>query len=722
MPYFESDPHKNKKDLQKAIQNVAEKELSIEEQLAALEAKKLELLEAKKKKDEEDERKRKEEEAKKPLTINVKLYGNNTITVKPKGGTREDLGGAMNTVPSSRWDTYSQSYYLDLRYYDALTKALSLLDNIKVEITEKDYETIEYLIRGPDVWVKLTEKDLTVKLKPFILAYHVFKQSANVAILNHNDHLYHVPKNEAGKLLLDLPTNAKWEPDALKLAQDDLELRKKIDEIALAQDAPEYDLALKNGDHPRPFQRVGVKFGMFSKERFGAVKVLIADETGLGKSLQGEMIAHFLDAKKVAVVCPATVKENWRRDIMKFFGVNSRIMSGINPTNIDMLNMLDENTKFYIFNFDILARPVVEKNQDKDGVIVEGAERYLWIEAINNLGFDLVIIDEAHRIKNLDAARTKAIRKLKIPNVVGLTATPVLNRPGELWSFFNLVAPDIFNSYEGFVRRYTDGKNSAKNVPELRNLLKPYMIRRVKKDVQKDLPPIVRETHFYEMTKAEEVNYRKLMNDILIDLKTGEDKGFINNILTKILRVKQYLSILKTSEVAEFVKELYDETTDETDYRKVLIGSQFVDPILDLTKHLGGEILYITGEHDVAERQRIVDEFQSNDRIHFLAGTYQTISEGLNITEAGHVVHLDFFWTPATHIQFEGRAYGRLSDSHSIISHYYAVQNSLDDWLQGILLEKTEMFEQTIEGVNTARVEESSIISQLFKAIKEGKI
>lgn len=684
----------------------------IEAQIAELQKKKEELL-------------KKKEEL--PLTVTVDKYDTHMLKIKTSKYD-EQYVAKMRTIPSRRWDWSNEWDTIEINDYTTWIEHVRNTPNITINYNKDVLEYIHYYLYGNHLEVSLAEKDAVCKLHPKQNHYTLFGNLyPTIAIQHRNDWLYHIPKNELHRLLVILndyqyPDKIHWEKDALDLATKDLEGRQRADEIALAEDAPEYDIDL-NGHHLRPFQRVGAKFGIETKNTIGNgnIRVLIADEMGLGKTWQAIAIAELSQFKRIAVICPASVKENWRREIERLTQDRARIMVGTNPNNMDLQDILLATNRYFIFNYDILARPIKETKQTETQI--EQSLTYLWIKSINSLMFDAVILDEAHKCKNIDAARTKAVLRLKVPNLILLTGTPVLNRPLELWPGLHLLSPDIFNNQDGFKRRYTDGNYGVRNLPELRNVLRPYMIRRTKTDVMKELPPIIRTTQYVEMTPKQRELYTKVLNSILIDLESGEERGSINHILVKILRLKQYLSYIKAEAVAEFAIELFDQAEEEDRHKKVIVFSQFVPIVHKILRRLGNEARYIIGaEHKPEDRQLIVDEFQTDKRVQFLVATPQSTSEGLNITAAGHVVFCDFMWTPAVHHQAEGRAYGRLADAHTIESHYFAIQNSLDDWLRAILMQKLETIEAIVDGVQDARMQEGSIIKELIKALKSGEI
>lgn len=653
---------------------------------------------------------KKKAELEKPLVIQVIDW--NVHSVFSKADYRSDYLELKQKILGWHYDNYNARDVIPIKFYDIWKEELLKLPNVNFKISKHHEQAIEYQLRGPDVHIMLSEKGFKIKLKPGILSSDTFGyEMSSIAILNNNDNHYYIPLNEGGRLLLKLKDKGTWDEDARKAAEEDLEKRDKLNTIALSSYSEYGDVDL-NGNKLMPFQTVSVEFGRDTNWKF-----ITADEMGLGKTWQAIAQAVKAESKKIAVIVPASVKINWQREIKRLTGDDVYFCDGTQPSKVDLAIMGLGQYKWYLFNYDMLARPIKDKRDMESHITVR--ERYLWAEAINLTGFDHLILDEAHRCKNLDAGRTKAVRQIKLPRLSALTGTPILNRPHEMWPILNMIDPKAFPSYEGFISRYTNGKYGVKNVQELRELLAKYMIRRTKKDVMKDLPPVTRTTRFVELTAQQWEQYKTILDMIMIDLETGEEIGEINSILVKILRLKQFLSAAKSSTVADFAREIVDESEEDDKHKKVIIFSQFVDEVRKVGKLLGGESLTIIGSDDKPEdRQKIVDQFQTDDRINFLVCSTTAANEGLNITAAGHVIFLDFMWTPAAHQQAEGRAYGRLNDPHPIDAYYFAVSNTLDDWLQDVLLRKLSTYDAVIEGVNVTRMEEDSIIKEMFKYLR----
>jgi len=429
---------------------------------------------------------------------------------------------------------------------------------------------------------------------------------------------------------------------------------------------------------------------------------------------------------RMAVICPAAVKINWMREIERLTGIIPGVFSGSEPGVRDLERLvISKSDKICIFNYDILARvkETFKEVKDEHGNVFrqEVVKRYLWVDLINNSDFDTIAVDEAHYIKNTDSQRSVAVRMLKCPRVTFMTGTPVLNRPGELWPMLTMLAPDLFPSEERFLSRYTFNNKEAKNVEELRSLVKPYLLRRRKKDVMKDLPAIERITDYHEMSPKAWKLYEKILQGVYIALdawnpgQAGAEQR-VPNILAQIMRLKQVCAIDKLDRVAELATELYD-THENGGASKVIVFSQFKPIAHGIAKRLGQEAVVLTGDiNGEGERQKIVDQFQNDKSVHFLCGTWQVMGEGRNLTAAGYVIFSDLFWTPANHQQCEERCYGRVGDMHGATSYYVVVKDTIEDWIQDILARKLRVIEQVVEGYEGDR--SISIANELLSRMK----
>ncbi len=314
-----------------------------------------------------------------------------------------------------------------------------------------------------------------------------------------------------------------------------------------------------------------------------------------------------------------------------------------------------------------------------------------------------------------------------------LTGTPILNRPGELWPMLHVADSITFPSFETFKSQYTYDGKVVRNVDQLKELLKPLMIRRLKRDVIKELEPINRINSYFELSERSRKLYDKVLAGVFEILaewnpnQAGYEKK-TTHILAQIQRLKQVVAIDAVESTADLATQIYDSSPEEGAPNKVLIFSQFKATTYGIAKRLGHEALsfvsyngsgmsgFVTGDHNWQQAQ--IDQFQKDPNIHFLCVTEKTAKEGHNITAAHAVIFNDLFWTPAGHQQAEARAYGRISDLHTIDSYYRIGVNSISEKIMAILAAKLSIIEQVVEGVEASRAD-TSIVHELLASLKE---
>jgi SNF2 family DNA or RNA helicase len=260
-------------------------------------------------------------------------------------------------------------------------------------------------------------------------------------------------------------------------------------------------------------------------------------------------------------------------------------------------------------------------------------------------------------------------------------------------------------------------------VDELRQTLKSLMIRRLKKDVVKELPPKNRITHYHELSEGARELYKKVLEGIYIELDTwnpgapGSEKK-VASILVEIMRCKQVAALDKIDHTADLAVELHDSTEETNGHGKVIVFTQFVPIAHAIHRKLGNESVLITGELRPDHRMEVVDKFQNDPSVRFLVATWQTAGEGLNLQAAGYVLFNDLFWTPAHHEQCEDRAYGRLADPHPIDAYYIVAENTIEEWIEKLLAAKMAVIETVVEGMQVDRSQ--SVIKELMLKMKEG--
>lgn len=637
-----------------------------------------------------------------------------------KSTYREDFVNYLRTIPDRKWNGAENSIPIETwKSFEESTK--SNVQNVQFHET---YDPATY--KAPSSYiVSLAESSIHITLGPNQTG-HILRTlpGAESHYLKERTY-YSIPLTEAWRLvsLFEGILNVQYETDTLEFIETQLEQRKKLDEVVKSE---RVELGINlNGQTLRDFQTVGVRFAEVS-----GYNCLIADEMGLGKTPQALAALRLLDEKlgngaKYLIVCPAAVKANWGREFKKFLDAEPYELYGEFPSSVDAINLLKGDYKYYLINYDILSTMYIEKSEYKDeqGFMHNKSEtRMPWIELINMSNFKAVILDEAHKIKNVDAKRTRAVKELQIPHRILLTGSPMLNRPPELHPLISFINPRLVGPYETFVRRYTYDKKTARNVDELREILKPIMIRRVKKDVMKELPPINRINHIVELSSEARTRYNKVLDGFWSELDAWDGKPqSIQSILVQILRLKQVCAWDNIEKTADLALELSDSMKDaEEEFYKVLIFTQFVnDPecvngIRTRLADVGA--LSVTGQMHPGDRLGVIDRFQNEPDINFLICSIQAAGEGLNITKAGAVIFNDLMWTPASHHQAEGRAYGRISEPHSINSYYMICQNTIMEDIIELLAAKLAMFNEIIEGTEASR--DASVVMELISKLR----
>lgn len=452
--------------------------------------------------------------------------------------------------------------------------------------------------------------------------------------------------------------------------------------------------------------------------------VIIADVMGLGKTPQEiaicELALQSNPKAKFLFVVPATLKINTIRQIRKFTGKQPHVFFNAKPSEQDMEDILFGKEQYYIINYELLGRETEIEHKEYrniNGLYTNKENRYFWAELISMANFTIIGYDEAHKLKNVDSNRSKAARSIKHNSVMFLTGTPVINRPGELWPMLNIIDPITYASNERFIKQYTYDGKTARNVEELRELLKPIMIRRTKEDIYGDDLPLKRRIYEYsKLSEKAQYLYDKILAGIYIDL-AGVHVN-VTSILAQIIRLKQVCAIDSLDEVAEKAIEIYDGREKDAKHKKVILFTQFIGTAKKLQKLLGNESHLIMGLPNMSlnERMEIVDKFQKDD-VPFLVATTLAASEGLDITAAGTVLFADLLWTPAGHEQAEDRAYMRNNDPHGIDAYYFIKENTIMEWIKELLDLKEEVINETVNGVQSSR--DTSVANELIKRMRE---
>jgi SWI/SNF-related matrix-associated actin-dependent regulator 1 of chromatin subfamily A len=451
-------------------------------------------------------------------------------------------------------------------------------------------------------------------------------------------------------------------------------------------DLEKYNKVLaKQGKKLYKHQEEGIKFLL---SRNGCI---LADDMGLGKSIQSIIAALESGAKKILVVCPSSAKINWKREINTFCK-ETAIVEG---------KKWDE-AKFTIINFDIL------KNFH---TLVEGRRQLTEEEilALNrtlaNANFDLAIIDEAHNLKNNDSIRGKIIAELsvkhKIPKVWLLTGTPVANRPMDYFNLLKIIKSPLTENWKHFAVRYCGGKqffktlksgqkkqiwitDGASNLEELANKTKNIILRRMKTDVM-DMPDKVITPMYYELDTKGRRQYEELWEEYLEKrLLEGKKNGNLQKDLVELVLLRQFIAaqaIPYTIEMAESAIEMG---------RKVIIFTNFNEEQEILARHFGKIAVRHNGSMTTSAKQKSVDDFQTKDKVKVFIGNEKSAGVAITLTEATVVIFNSFDWVPGNNEQAEDRAY-RIGQKNDVNIYYQLFMDTISTRMWDILKNKTDI-------------------------------
>ena len=486
------------------------------------------------------------------------------------------------------------------------------------------------------------------------------------------------------------PLTSGWEATALALAWDfeiDPAVKAAIDadvygqnhreEMSSAADA-DIDIDGLGTAHPvtgetlalRPFQKAGVVYALEAKRCF------IADEMGLGKTVQSLAAVQGAKAYPVLVVCPASLKMNWEREARMWLpGKTVHIVD--NKVGV-------KNADVVVVNYDILAK-------QKD--------------ALKAVGFQSLIFDESHYAKTSSAQRTKALKEIatSIPNeglVLGLTGTPVLNRPIELVAQLEVMDRiDDFGGSWNFRKRYCAAKhngygwdfNGSSNADELNDLLrKTCYVRRQKADVLTELPAKGRYTIEAEMSRQAMAQYRAVEADTMVWLNDGQSHQQVD-VLAQITTLKRLTGEGKIEAACEWI----DTFLDSTDRKLVVFGHHQV--VVDtLAERYGG--LRVAGKDSQEARQAAVDSFQNDPEARVIVLNMKAGGVGLTLTAASDVLFVEQGWTPAEHDQAEDRCHRIGKDAEHVSAWYLLAEGTIDDDIYALVAKKRVVVDAVTDG------------------------
>ena len=428
---------------------------------------------------------------------------------------------------------------------------------------------------------------------------------------------------------------------------------------------------------------------------------IIADEQGLGKTIEAIGICNMLGFDRVLVVCPLFVRDEWARILNEH-------------TNSSYLLIQNRESLLGRGRFEIINYDRVRVLRD------ELAERK----------YDCIICDEFQHVKNRKAKRTEALTSLEIPKKLFLSGTPILNRTEELWTILNYGNPTRYSDYYAFVERYSKIRTipittfkygryvtfyirkyvGGKNLSELRKKLKKVMIRRRKSDVL-DLPPKMYQTLTVPMTGKQQEVYDRVVADLSV--KIGKEKISARGALGKFNKLRQICCGLSAVSTRSSSCKLNVLTKFCEDYlygdHKFFVVSPFrsiAQQAYERLKHYGA--VYVDGTVSPMEARKRKMEFNKNKKCRLYIGTIGRNKEGLTLNAADYVIFLGKSLVQKINEQVEDRVH-RIGQQSSVTVVSIISKGSIDEKIEELLLEKAKLFGELIDGVDLSKPVVSSL-------------
>jgi len=428
-------------------------------------------------------------------------------------------------------------------------------------------------------------------------------------------------------------------------------------------------------------------------------KFILADDMGLAKTGSSVIASLESGAKKILVVCPASLKINWQREIAIYSDRPVYIADG---------KKFDPNHDFIIINYDILKNFHDIKNKENSEILKSK--------------FDLVIMDESHMISNPQAARTKIINDIatSIERVWLLTGTPMTSRPMNYFNLLSLVESPVAANWMAYARRYCNGfqfsvgkrkvwnVTGASNLDELRERTQSHILRRLKDEVL-DLPDKII-TPVYLRLKSKD--YEEVMGEYFnwYD-NNSEESSSLTIQFGKLMKVRKIIAEEKVKHTIELAENIIEQG------KKVIIFTNFTDSLRTIYEHFGKQAVYLDGSCSKPHRQKSVDDFQENDKIKVFVGNLKAAGVGITLTSAEAVIMNDLSFVPAEHAQAEDRSH-RIGQKNSTSVYYPLFENTIEGAIYDILNRKKKII-STVMGDDI--MDDASSIEEMLNMISKDR-
>jgi non-specific serine/threonine protein kinase len=454
----------------------------------------------------------------------------------------------------------------------------------------------------------------------------------------------------------------------------------------------------------RVYQEKGVHWlWMMNQLRLGAC---LADDMGLGKTIQVLSLLLIKKREKPGhrslLIVPTSLLNNWQNEAQRFApGLSLKILHASAKGGEDNKVLFEEQHDLYLTSYGM-------------GYRLEGLQEMNW---------DLLILDEAQAIKNPAARTTQSIKSLRAEHRLALTGTPVENGIGDLWSIMDFIAPGLLSGPAAF-RKYLEKATSHGRSPYggIRKLVQPYILRRLKTDrsIIADLPEKTEIKSYCYLAKMQAALYEdavRQMEKQLVEVEGIQRRGIV---LSYLLRLKQIcnhpsqwtqdgLFRYEDSGKLKRLKELCEDIAAKQE--KVLVFTQFREITDVLSRFLAGIFgepgFVLHGGTPVKQRKSMVESFQDDNGPPFFVLSLKAGGTGLNLTKASHVIHFDRWWNPAVENQATDRAF-RIGQKKNVLVHKFVCKGTLEERIDKLLFDKLAISEEILKDGESSFLTEMS--------------
>lgn len=456
----------------------------------------------------------------------------------------------------------------------------------------------------------------------------------------------------------------------------------------------------------RPYQMDGYRWLCALKDNhFGG---LLADEMGLGKTLQViALMGSDIRNGKCLVVCPASLVYNWASEISRFMpALKSRIISGTTEERKELIQASTED-EILITSYDLLKRD---------------------IEYYEDQRFDIEVIDEAQYIKNARTNASLSVKGIHASFRIALTGTPIENRLSELWSIFDYILPGFFSTYPHFRNQFElpivrDEDDLVQH--DLNSMISPFILRRLKKNVLKDLPDKLEQVYYAKLEGEQKKLYEARVSNLKDMLEHSTDQQFRKNriaVLAELTRLRQiccepsllYENYRGNSAKKEMCLDMIREATEAG--HKVLLFSQFTTMLDEMMKLLDeNHISYhlITGATPKMKRVEMVESFKTDD-VPVFCISLKAGGTGLNLTAADVVIHYDPWWNTAVENQATDRAH-RIGQTNVVSVYRLIMKDTIEERIIEMQNQKKDLADSILssDGISSSTLTRDDLLKIL---------